>query len=405
MPLGFSPPDISQEEIDEVIDTLRSGWITTGPKTKLLEQEITKYTNSQNSVCLNSATAAMEMILRLFEIGEGDEVITTPYTYSATAAVILHVGATPVFADVKEDSFLIDPNEIKKKITDKTKAIIPVDIAGYPCDYDEIFKVAQDNRLFNPKKGSYQERLGRILILADGAHSLGAIYKGRTVGSVADFTCFSFHAVKNVTTAEGGVVTWKNNDLNSDEIYKELKTLSLHGQSKDAFAKNKAGSWEYDIVFPGYKCNMTDISASLGLIQLQRYKDMLLNNRITMFQEYLSCLCQVEGLILPRYRSINQDTVSSCHLFMLRVEDISSSERNQIIASLAEKGIPTNVHYKPLPLLTAYKNWGYEMHDYPNAYNMYKNQITLPLHTLLTIEDMVTVTSALKEVLKAPVSI
>lgn len=405
MSLGFSPPDISQEEIDEVIDTLRSGWITTGPKTKLLEQEIIKYTNSQNAVCLNSATAAMEMILRLFEIGEGDEVITTPYTYSATAAVILHVGATPVFADVKEDSFLIDSRSIKNKITDKTKAIIPVDIAGYPCDYDEIFKIAQDNRLFKPKKGSCQEKLGRILILADAAHSLGALYKGKTVGSVADFTCFSFHAVKNVTTAEGGVVTWKNSGLNSDEIYKELKTLSLHGQSKDAFAKNIAGSWEYDILFPGYKCNMTDISASLGLIQLQRYKDKLLNDRITMFQDYLNRLSEVEGLILPGYRSITGDTISSCHLFMLRVEGISPSERNQIIKNLAEKGIPTNVHYKPLPLLTAYSKLGYVMDDYPNAYNMYKNQITLPLHTLLTNEDMVSVASALKEVLKAPVSI
>lgn len=402
MPLGFSPPDISDDEINEVIDTLKSGWITTGPKTKKLEDEITDYTKSQGAVCLNSATAAMEMVLRLFEIQEGDEVITTPYTYSATAAVIHHIGAKIVFADVKKDSFLIDPDEIEKKITPRTKAIIPVDIAGYPCDFESIFSVVKRNKLFIPKKGSLQEELGRILVLSDAAHSLGGTYKGRPIGSVADFTCFSFHAVKNVTTAEGGVATWNLKDFNSSLIYKELRTLSLHGQSKDALAKNQLGSWEYDILYPGYKCNMTDISASLGLVQLKRYRESLLNQRFEIFEKYLSKLKEYSNVILPSYKKGN--TVSSCHLFMIRVHDIDSEKRNRIIEKLSLEGIPVNVHYKPLPLLTAYKNLGYRMSDYPNAYNMYTNQITLPLHTLLEDDDIDLIATVLKRIVASLVT-
>lgn len=397
MPLSFSPPDITDEEIKEVVDTLKSGWITTGPKTKKLEDVIAEYTKSKGAVCLNSATAAMEMVLRLFEIGKGDEVITTPYTYSATAAVIHHVGAIPIFADVKKGCFLIDPREIEKKITTKTKAIIPVDVAGYPCDYDEIFKIVKNNNLFSPKLGTLQERLGRILVLCDAAHSLGAIYKGRPVGSVADFTCFSFHAVKNVTTAEGGVITWKCNELDSALIFKKLKILSLHGQSKDAFTKAQIGSWEYDILYPGFKCNMTDISASLGLIQLKRYKETLLKERINIFQNYLKRFSDIKDIILPSYK--DGDTVSSCHLFMIRIYGATEEDRNSIIYNLSQYGIPVNVHYKPLPLFTAYKNLGYKIDNYPNAYDMYKNQITLPLHTLLRDEDLDIIISALKEVL------
>lgn len=393
MPINFSPPDITSEEIEEVIDTLKSGWITTGPKTKELEKEITCFTGSAGAVCLNSATAGMEMVLRLFEIGPGDEVITTPYTYSATAAVILHVGATPVFADVKPDSFLIDPEQIKKKITSKTKAIIPVDIGGYPCDYDSIFEIVKNNTLFNPKKDSYQSKLGRILVLADAAHSIGAKYKGQNIGDVADFSSFSFHAVKNITTSEGGVVTFSRTMADPDLIYTKIRTLSLHGQSKDALAKTEVGSWEYDILFPGYKCNMTDLAASLGLVQLRRYKKSMQNRREIVFEKYREALKQDKRFILPEYK--NDLTKSSCHLFLLRINNFSETERNQLIKTLAEKGIPLNVHYKPLPMLTCYKDLGYNIADYKNAFNQYQNQITLPLHTLLEDEDITLITTSL----------
>ncbi len=384
--LSFSPPDITNEEIDEVIDTLKSGWITTGPKTKELERQVQLYTESAGAVCLNSATAGMEMVLRLFNIGPGDEVITTPYTYSATAAVILHVGATPVFADVKENSFLIDPQEIKNKITDKTKAIIPVDVAGYPCDYDEIFKIVEENKKFSPKKNSLQEDLGRILILSDAAHSIGAKYKGRPVGSVADFTSFSFHAVKNITTSEGGAVTYKELPINPSVIYKKIKTLSLHGQSKDALEKTELGSWEYDILFPGFKCNMTDLAASLGLIQLKRYREELNSRREEIFDYYINKLKGDDRFILPTYKKGN--TSSSCHLFLLRIKNFKESDRNKFIVELAAKGIPLNVHYKPLPLFTCYKELGFNINEFPMAFNQYENQVTLPLHTLLTNEDL-----------------
>lgn len=399
MPINFSPPDITDEEIAEVVDTLRSGWITTGPKTRDLELQMRSFTKSEGAVCLSSATAGMEMVLRLFNIGPGDEVITTPYTYSATAAVILHVGATPVFADVSTNSFLIDTKEIEKKITDRTKAIIPVDLAGYPCDYDEIFRIVRNNKKFSPKKNTYQEKLGRILVLSDAAHSIGATYKGTPVGAVSDFSSFSFHAVKNVTTSEGGVVTFSSleNKIDTNEIYKKIRTLSLHGQSKDALAKTEPGSWEYDILFPGYKCNMTDLAASLGLVQLRRYRDNLKNRREIIFQNYIERLKVDDIFILPIYK--NEETVSSCHLFQLRIKDYSESQRNRLIIELAKKGIPVNVHYKPLPLLTCYKELGYKMEDYPNAYNQYVNQITLPLHTLLTDSDIEFITGNIIELI------
>lgn len=391
--ISFSPPDITEEEINEVIDTLRSGWITTGPKTKELEKQVKEFTNSKGAVCLNSATAGMEMVLRLFDIGIGDEVITTPYTYSATAAVIIHTGATPVFADVIPGSFLIDPVEIQKKITEKTKAIIPVDIGGYPCDYDEIFRVVKENSLFTPKKNTYQEKLGRILVLSDAAHSIGAFYKGRIIGSVADFSSFSFHAVKNVTTSEGGVVTFNNCLDNPVEIYTQLRTLSLHGQSKDALAKTEPGSWEYDILYPGYKCNMTDIAASLGLVQLKRYRTTLKNRREEIYKEYIELLKNDKRFILPIHEKEN--TKGSYHLFQLRIDGYSEIERNNLIKKLGKMGIPLNVHYKPLPLMKCYMDRGYKMEDYPNSYRQYQNQVTLPLHTLLTRDDIQTITTAL----------
>lgn len=394
--LSFSPPDITDREIAEVVDTLKSGWITTGPKTIELEKRVKEYTGARGCVCLNSATAGMEMVLRLFNIGPGDEVITTPYTYSATAAVILHVGAKPVFADVKKDSFLIDPEEIRKKITKKTKAIIPVDVAGFPCDYDELFSVVKSNRKFRPKKGTLQQEFGRILVLADAAHSIGAIYKGRTIGSVADFTSFSFHAVKNLTTGEGGAVTFSDTVVNPDVIYKKLKTLSLHGQNKDALEKTKVGSWEYDILFPGYKCNMTDIAASLGLIQLERYRSELKKRRQEIFERYLEALKDDNRFILPEYKK--DESLGSCHLFMLRLKGADEEERNRVISDLGKKGIPLNVHYKPLPLLTCYKKLGYRIKDFPRAYSQFENQITLPLHTLLKDEDIDFITEALLDI-------
>lgn len=391
--LSFSPPDITEEEIAAVSEVLRSGWITTGPKTKELEEELTEYTGSEGCVCLNSATAGMEMVLRLFGIGPGDEVITSPYTYSATAAVILHTGATPVLADVKPGSFNIDPVEIEKKITEKTKAIIPVDIGGLPCDYNQIYKIVESNSKFIPRKGTMQEDLGRILVMGDAAHSLGASYKGKKIGAVADFTVFSFHAVKNVTTGEGGAVTFKKLPFKTEEIYRQIKTLSLHGQSKDALEKTEIGSWEYDILFPGYKCNMTDISAALGLVQLKRYNSILKKRRREIFNIYTNKLSSNKNLILPEYSE--KDIESSCHLFMLRIKDFSVKERDKLIEDLGKKGIPVNVHYKPLPLLKCYRELGYKMEDYPNAFNQFENEVTLPLHTLLTDMDIELITDSL----------
>lgn len=386
--IQFSPPDISQIEIDEVVDTLKSGWITTGPKTKLFEEKISNYCDTDKTVCLNSATAAMELVLRLFDIGPEDEVITSAYTYSASASVALHCGAKVVLVDTKPGSFNIDPKEIEKAITEKTKAIIPVDIAGYPADYDEIFEVVEKKKnLFNPKKGTYQEKLGRIMILADAAHSFGSIYKGKKVGSVADFTSFSFHAVKNLTTAEGGALTWCTKGwAENDTLYKELMLIALHGQNKDALAKMKAGAWKYDILFPGYKCNMTDIMASIGLGQLERYDKMLAKKKeiVLWYEEALQNL--VDKIELPIFKKEN--TESCRHLYMIRLKNTSEEERNRVIEKLAEVGIATNVHFQPLPLFTAYKNLGFDIKEYPNAYEMYKNEVSLPIHNFVSKEDV-----------------
>ncbi len=397
MKIQFSPPDITNAEINEVVDTLKSGWITTGPKTKLFENKIAEYTNTSKAVCLNSATVAMEMTLRLLGIGEGDEVVTSAYTYTASASVIDHVGAKIVLIDTAKDSFHMDYEKLEKVITENTKAIIPVDIAGVMCDYDRILEIVNSKKnLFRPSN-DIQEAIGRVVILADAAHSFGATYKNKKSGEVADFTSFSFHAVKNLTTAEGGAVTWKDiSGINSGDIYNQFMLLSLHGQSKDALAKTKLGSWEYDILSPAYKCNMTDILASLGLVQLQRYPEILKRRReiIKMYDEGLKD-CNVD--ILQHY---GDDFSSSGHLYLVRLIDKDENYRNSVITKMAEKGIATNVHYKPLPMHTAYKNLGFDIADYPNAFDMYKNEITLPLHTLLTDEEVRYVVDGLKEIIK-----
>lgn len=384
----FSPPDISQAEIEEVVDTLKSGWITTGPKTKLFETKLSEYCGTPKTVCLNSATAAMELVLRLFDIGPGDEVITSVYTYTASASVILHCGATPVLVDVKPGEFNIDPEKIEEAITEKTKVIIPVDIGGMPVDFDEIFEVIERNKdKFNPKKGTYQEKLGRVLLLSDAAHSLGAKYKDKMIGNIADFTSFSFHAVKNLTTAEGGAITWKeNSNFDNEEIYKEIMLLALHGQNKDALAKLKPGAWEYDIVMPGYKCNMTDINASIGLAQLRRYDSEILKRRKEIVESYNQRLSQFKEFSVPKLK--DETSESSYHLYLLRLNNMTRENVNEVIEKMAERGIATNVHYKPLPLLTAYKNLGFDMKNFPIAKGTYENEISLPLHNLLTDEEV-----------------
>lgn len=398
--ITFSPPDITEREIAEVVDTLRSGWITTGPKTKKFEDEIAKYCGTKKAVALNSATAAMELALRLFDIGEGDEVITSAYTYTASASVVYHCGAKIILADTKKGEFNIDPKEIEKLITPRTKAIIPVDIAGLPADYTEIFEVVEKKRnIFNAKKGTYQEKLGRILVLADSAHSFGSDYKGKKIGSVADITSFSFHAIKNLTTAEGGALTWNLPEkFDNEEIYKELMLLALHGQNKDALAKLKAGAWKYDIVMPGYKCNMTDIMASIGLVQLQRYDGEILKKKeelVSYYEKYLGDL--IDKIELPIFKN---DIKESCkHLYMIRLKNQDEEKRNEVIAKLGENDIATNVHFQPLPLLTAYKRLGFKIEDYPNAYNQYKNEISLPLHDFLTEDDIKYICEYIKELI------
>ena len=385
MRIEFSPPDITQLEIDEVVDTLKSGWITTGPKTKKLEQELSVFTNTDKTVCLNSATAAMELTLRLLGVKEGDEVITCAYTYSASASVIHHVGAKIVLVDTNKEDKFMDLKALEDAITEKTKVIIPVDLAGKPCKYDEIFEIVERKKsLFRPNN-KLQEKIGRVVVMADAAHSLGAEYKGNPSGSIADFTCFSFHAVKNFTVAEGGSVTWNRAlGLDDDEIYREFQLLSLHGQSKDALSKTKLGSWEYDIVAPNFKCNLTDIASGIGLAQLKRYPD-LLKRRFEIVERYNKGF---EGTRVKPFVHFEEDRKSCCHLYIVNIEGVSEEERNEIIVKMAEKGIATNVHYKPLPMHTAYKNLGFDIKDYPNAYNNYKSQITLPLHTLLTDEQV-----------------
>lgn len=391
--IPFSPPDITEDEIREVVDTLRSGWITTGPKTKEFEKEIAAYCRTNRAVCLNSATACMEMTLRLFGIGEGDEVITSAYTYTATASAVCHTGAKVVLVDVQEDGYEMDYEAVKNAVTPATKAIIPVDLAGVMCHYDKLYEIVKEKQtLFCPSDNTYQKALGRVLVLADSAHGFGAVKNGITSGAAADFTTFSFHAVKNLTTAEGGAVTWRGiPGIEDEDIYREFMLLSLHGQSKDALAKTKAGAWEYDILFPAYKCNMTDIMASIGRVQLKRYDSLLARRKeiISMYDEGIRIINEkLSGYRLESLRHYDETAASSGHLYLMRVIGASQKERNELIQKMAELGVAVNVHYKPLPMLTAYQNLGFDIKDYPNAFRMFENEITLPLHTKLSNQDV-----------------
>lgn len=383
--IQFSPPDITEKEIKYVVDVMRSDWITTGPKTKDFENKIAEYCGTEKAVCLNSNTACQELILKVLGVGPGDEVITSAYTYTASASVIDHVGAKIILVDTQKDSYEMDYEALEDAITEKTKAIIPVDIAGVMCDYDKIFEIVERKKnLFKPAN-ELQKLYGRIIVAADAAHSFGATYKGKRSGAVADFTSFSFHAVKNLTTAEGGALTWKHVDgLDNEALYKEFMLWSLHGQSKDALAKNKLGAWEYDIVYTGHKCNMTDIMAAIGEAQLERYPN-LLARRAEIVHLYNELLDKDKIELISHE---NGDSISSMHLMLTRVKGIDEQTRNQNIVKLAEAGIASNVHYKPLPMHTAYKNLGFSINYYPNAYNMYQNEITLPLHTRLSDEDI-----------------
>ena len=385
MNIPFSPPDITELEIEEVVDTLKSGWITTGPKTKKFEKQIAEYCHTSKAVCLNSATACSEMVLRVLGIGPGDEVITTAYTYTASASVICHVGATVVLVDTQKDSYEMDYEALEEKITEKTKAIIPVDLGGVICDYDTIFGIVNRKKdVFEPKT-ELQKKIGRVAVVADGAHAIGAVRDGKCCGEIADFTSFSFHAVKNLTTAEGGAVTWRDIEgVDNEELYKQFMLLSLHGQSKDALAKTQLGAWEYDVVAPYFKCNMTDIMAALGLAQMKRYPDILARRK-KIIEKYNEGLKNLPVSVLEHF---GNDFASSGHLYLVRVHDKTRKECNEIIEKMAECGIATNVHYKPLPLLSAYRNQGFNIKDYPNAYAMFENEITLPLHTKLTDEEI-----------------
>ena len=397
MNIPFSPPDISELEVSEVAEALRSGWITTGPRTKQLEKNIAEYIGVNKACCLNSQTACAEMALHILGIGEGDEVITTAYTYTASASVVCHVGAKLVLVDTKPGSFEIDHDAVEAAITEKTKVIIPVDLCGVPCDYDKLFEIVERKKhLFKPSN-KIQEAMGRISINADTAHAFGAKWHGRMVGSVADFSSFSFHAVKNLTTAEGGALTWKTiPGIDDEEIYHQLQLLSLHGQSKDALAKTKLGAWEYDIVGTWYKCNMTDVVAAIGLKQLERYPEMLTRRR-EIIERYDAAFKPLGVETLPHYTDDHQ---SSGHLYLTRVPRITPEQRNEIIIKMAELGVATNVHYKPLPMHTAYKNLGFDIKNFPNAYAQFANEITLPLHTCLTDEQVEYVIECYVKVLK-----
>ena len=401
MNIPFSPPDMSEAEIAEVAQALRSGWITTGPRTKQLERQIAAYVGTESCVCLNSQTACAEMALRVLGVREGDEVITSAYTYTASASVIAHVGATIVLADTQKDSWEMDYNALEAAITPRTKAIIPVDLGGVPCDYDRLYEIVERKKsLFTPNS-PLQSALGRVAILADTAHSLGAVRGGVMAGALADFSSFSFHAVKNLTTAEGGALTWRTiPGVENADIYKQLQLFSLHGQSKDALAKTQLGAWEYDIVGTWYKCNMTDVAAAIGLAQFERYPGML-KRRQEIIARYDAALkpLGVETLI-----HVSADYTSSGHLYLTRVPGITAEQRNEIIIKMAERGIACNVHYKPLPMHTAYRQLGFDIKDYPNAYARFANEITLPLHTGLTNEQVEYVVGNYVEILKGYIS-
>lgn len=398
MNIPFSPPDITQGEIEEVANALRSGWITTGPRTKELERQVAVYCGTERAVCLNSQTACAEMALHVLGIGPGDEVIVPAYTYTATASVVYHVGAKIVMVDCQSDSLEMDYDLVEAAITERTKVIIPVDLAGIPCDYDRLYEIVEKKReLFRPTS-EIQKALGRIAIMADTAHSFGATRDGKPAGSLADFSSFSFHAVKNLTTAEGGALTWKNiPGIDNEAIYKQLQLLSLHGQSKDALAKTKLGAWEYDIVGPWYKCNMTDVAAAIGLSQMKRY-DAMLARRKEIICRYDAALKPLGIEVLDHYTQRHQ---SSGHLYLSRIPGITLEQRNEIITKMAERGIACNVHYKPLPMHTAYKNLGFDIKDYPNAYAHFANEISLPLHTCLTDEQVNYVIDNYTDILKA----
>ena len=383
--ISFSPPDMSELEIQEVADAIKSGWITTGPKTKELERQIAKYVGVNRCVCLNSQTACGEMALRILGIGAGDEVIVPAYTYSASASIVDHVGAKIVFVDVQEGCLEMDYDKMEAAITEKTKAIIPVDLGGVPCDYDKIFAIVEKKKTLFQPKNEIQKAIGRIAICADTAHAFGASWHGKMCGSIADFSSFSFHAVKNFTTAEGGALAWKTiPGIDDEEIYHQLQLLSLHGQSKDALAKTRLGAWEYDIVGPWFKCNMTDIMAGIGLAQMKRYPAMLARRK-EIIAKYDAAFKPRGVEVLDHY---NDEHQSSGHLYITRIPGVGLKERQEIIIKMAEAGIATNVHYKPLPMMTAYKNLGFDIKDYPNAYKRFVNEITLPLHTCLTDEEV-----------------
>lgn len=386
MQIPFSPPDISELEIEQVTEALRSGWITTGPKTKELERQVADFCGTSRAVCLGSQTACAEMTLRLLGVGEGDEVITSAYTYTATASVVCHVGAKLILVDTQKDSLEMDYAQLEAAITEKTKVVIPIDLAGIPCDYEKIYSIVEKKRAMFHPTNKIQEAIGRVIVMADAAHAFGAkLNEGRMVGSIADFSNFSFHAVKNFTTAEGGAVTWKSIEGIDDEaLYHQYQLLSLHGQSKDALAKTQLGAWEYDIVGPWYKCNMTDVAAGIGLAQMQRYKGILARRK-EIIEKYNAAFKPVGIEILEHYNDVHQ---SSGHLYITRVPGITLNQRHEIIVKMAEAGVACNVHYKPLPMMTAYKNLGFDIKDYPNAYKRFENEITLPLHTKLTDEEV-----------------
>lgn len=384
MQIPFSPPDMTEAEEIEVAQVLRSGWITTGPRTKEFERQIASYCHTPKVVCLNSATACMEMILRVLGVGPGDEVITSAYTYTASASVACHVGAKLVMVDTAPNSFEMDYEQLAQAITSRTKVIIPVDLAGIICDYDRIFSIANDKKqLFQPSN-KLQNSIGRVIILADAAHAFGANRNGKMCGEIADFTSFSFHAVKNLTTAEGGALTWRSIPGDNEWLYQQFQLLSLHGQNKDALAKTQLGAWEYDIVAPNFKCNMTDIMAGIGLVQLKRYPEIL-RRRQQIINRYDEVLRDQNLQLLLHY---GENHTSSGHLYLVRLIGREIDERNEIIIKMAERGIACNVHYKPLPMMTAYKNLGFDIANYPNAYNQYRNEITLPLHTRLSDEEI-----------------
>lgn len=382
--IPFSPPDISQAEIDAVVEVLKSGWITTGPKTKLFEEKITKFCNADKTVCLSSQTACAEMTLRILGVGPGDEVIVPAYTYTASASIIYHVGATPVIIDCAENSFEMDYEKMEEAITERTKVIIPVDLAGIVCDYDRIFQAVKNKKhLFRPVN-EIQENLGRIAVVSDGAHAFGAQRNGKMCGEIADFTNFSFHAVKNITSAEGGAAVWKKlKGVDSDQLYKQFMLFSLHGQTKDAYSKNLGTSWEYDVVDTQYKCNMPDILAAVGLSQFERY-DKILDRRHELIARYNDAF---KNLPISVLNHKDKNHRSSGHLYFVRFNGKDADYRNAFFKRMAQNGVICNVHFKPLPLLTAYKNKGFDIADYPNAYNMHKNQITLPLNTTLSDDD------------------